>query len=101
MTHAEFIDFCIISGCDYCPYIPKIGGLTAFSLIRKHKSIEEIMSNCSYSFPDDLEHSVAREIFSTFNYPVPEEFVISGIKKAPLTDFLCLMGLRIVIFSDI
>ncbi|KAK3441394.1 hypothetical protein EUGRSUZ_B01336, partial [Eucalyptus grandis] len=41
----QFIDLCILSGCDYCESIQGIGGLTALKLIRQHGSIENILGN--------------------------------------------------------
>ena len=29
LTHEQFLDFCILCGCDYCPIVPKIGNITA------------------------------------------------------------------------
>lgn len=36
---------CILLGCDYCEKIPGIGPHKAINLIRKHKTIEEILKN--------------------------------------------------------
>jgi flap endonuclease-1 len=33
MTMTQFIDFCIMSGCDYCPRIPGVGPVTALKHI--------------------------------------------------------------------
>ncbi|GMN23164.1 hypothetical protein TIFTF001_000013 [Ficus carica] len=41
----QFIDLCILSGCDYCDSIRGIGGQTALKLIRQHGSIEKILEN--------------------------------------------------------
>ncbi|KAK4406806.1 Flap endonuclease 1-A [Sesamum angolense] len=41
----QFIDLCILAGCDYCDSIRGIGGLTALKLIRQHGSIEHILEN--------------------------------------------------------
>ena len=53
MTHDKFLDFCILCGCDYCPVVPKIGNITALKLIRKYDSIEDIMKNTSFDFPEN------------------------------------------------
>ncbi|GFQ08467.1 flap endonuclease 1 [Phtheirospermum japonicum] len=45
LTMDQFIDLCILSGCDYCDSIRGIGGLTALKLIRQHGSIERILEN--------------------------------------------------------
>ena len=39
----EFIDFCILSGCDYLSTIPKFGPGTALKYIKQHKNIETIL----------------------------------------------------------
>jgi len=36
----EFIDLCILLGCDYCDSIRGIGPVRALELIRQHKTIE-------------------------------------------------------------
>ncbi|KAF6135143.1 hypothetical protein GIB67_035214 [Kingdonia uniflora] len=45
LTMDQFIDLCILSGCDYCESIRGIGGQTALKLIRQHGSIESILEN--------------------------------------------------------
>ena len=43
LSHEEFVDLCILCGCDYCSSIKGIGPKTALKLIREHKSIENIV----------------------------------------------------------
>ena len=43
LTQDQFIDLCILMGCDYCPSIKGIGGKKGLELIRKFGSIEEIL----------------------------------------------------------
>jgi len=45
LTKSQFIDFCILSGCDYCETIPGVGAKTALKLIRKHLTIEEVVKH--------------------------------------------------------
>ncbi|XP_019427473.1 PREDICTED: flap endonuclease 1-like isoform X3 [Lupinus angustifolius] len=66
MTMDQFIDFCILSGCDYCESIRGIGGITALKLIRQHGSIENILDNINkerYQIPDDWLYQEARHLF--------------------------------------
>ncbi|KAL6545654.1 Elongation of fatty acids protein 2 [Orobanche gracilis] len=66
LTMDQFIDLCILSGCDYCDSIRGIGGLTALKLIRQHGSIESILENISkerYQIPDDWPYQEARRLF--------------------------------------
>ena len=45
LTNEEFIDLCILCGCDYVDPVPKIGAITAYKLILKYRSIETILEN--------------------------------------------------------
>jgi len=45
LTHAEFVDLCILLGCDYCDTIRGVGPKTALKLIREHHSIEQILQH--------------------------------------------------------
>lgn len=42
LSYKEFLDWTIMTGCDYNDNIPKIGIVNALKLIQKHKSIENI-----------------------------------------------------------
>ncbi len=56
LTQAQFVDLCILLGCDYCDSIRGIGPKTALKLIREHKCIETILDNLDrnrYGVPDD------------------------------------------------
>ena len=61
----EFIDLCILLGCDYVPTIPKIGPKKAYDLILKYRNIDEILENegKKYSIPENFNYKDAREIF--------------------------------------
>ncbi|XBJ27040.1 hypothetical protein VPH35_004366 [Triticum aestivum] len=65
-TMDQFIDLCILCGCDYCDSIKGIGGLTALKLIRQHGSIEGILENINkdkYQIPEDWPYQEARRMF--------------------------------------
>ncbi|GAV89464.1 XPG_N domain-containing protein/XPG_I domain-containing protein [Cephalotus follicularis] len=62
----QFVDLCILCGCDYCDSIRGIGGQTALKLIRQHGSIESILENINkerYQIPDDWPYQEARQLF--------------------------------------
>ncbi|XP_022864590.1 flap endonuclease 1 isoform X1 [Olea europaea var. sylvestris] len=66
LTMDQFIDLCILSGCDYCDSIRGIGGQTALKLIRQHGSIEHILENINkerYQIPEDWPYQEARRLF--------------------------------------
>ncbi|KAL2906807.1 Flap endonuclease 1 [Bienertia sinuspersici] len=77
LTMDQFIDLCILSGCDYCESIKGIGGLTALKLIRQHGSIENILENLNkerYQIPDEWPYQEARRLFKEPEvYPGNEE----------------------------
>ena len=59
----SFLDLCIMLGCDYNTNIPNIGPEKSISLLRKHKTIDNIDIDKSI-----LNHIRVRELFS-----VPEK----------------------------
>ncbi|KAL8152110.1 hypothetical protein V2J09_021918 [Rumex salicifolius] len=66
LTMDQFIDMCILSGCDYCDGIRGIGGKTALKLIYQHGSMESILDNINkerYPIPEDWPYEEARRIF--------------------------------------
>ena len=44
LTMEEFVDLCILCGCDYTNTIPGVGPKTSLSLIKKYKNIEAALS---------------------------------------------------------
>ena len=87
MTMDMFIDFCILSGCDYTDTISQIGPVTAFNLIKEHKSIDKILETIKKPC-DNFDYKTARNIFSKFDYEIPEKFVKKQINKTELLNFL-------------
>lgn len=43
LTMDQFIDFCILCGCDYAKTIERMGPTTAYKMIQEHKNIEKIL----------------------------------------------------------
>ncbi|KAI1697235.1 XPG i-region domain-containing protein [Ditylenchus destructor] len=65
-TFEQFVDFCILLCCDYCPSIRGIGPKKAFELISQHKSIENILENIDqekYPPPENWLFAAARNLF--------------------------------------
>ncbi|KAF0458328.1 Flap endonuclease 1 [Gigaspora margarita] len=62
----QFIDLCILLGCDYCESIKGIGPHRAVELIKKYKTLEGIVNNLDtkkYPIPEDWRYNEARELF--------------------------------------
>ena len=41
----QFIDMCILCGCDYCETIRGIGQVKAYQFIQKYHTIEKVIEN--------------------------------------------------------
>ena len=70
-TRPKFIDFCILAGCDYLPYIPSLAINTVFTLFKKYDSIEDIMRLNKYIFTEEYNSSeleIVRNLFVKFEY---------------------------------
>jgi flap endonuclease-1 len=64
LTHAQFVDLCILLGCDYTDSIKGVGPKTALKLIREHGSIEKILETIDrkkYGIPDGWEPNKKKE----------------------------------------
>ena len=68
MNHDEFIDMCILCGCDYCPTIPKVGPARAIKNIQEHKSIENYLEKCNITGSDEFlkKYILSRQLFKIF-----------------------------------
>ncbi|KAB0804644.1 hypothetical protein PPYR_01614 [Photinus pyralis] len=94
LSHKEFIDLCILLGCDYTDSIRGIGPKRAIDLITQHKSIENILDNIDkskYSPPEDWNFEGARELFITPEVADPEtiELKWNDPDEEGLVKYLC------------
>jgi len=74
ITHDQFIDICILCGCDYTNKIEGLAKDGAYALIKKLGNIEGIIQYINhhkktvankYTVPNDFNYQRAREIFNT------------------------------------
>jgi len=66
LSQQEFIDICILLGCDYCDSIRGIGPKRAIELLRTYKSIETILEKIDtkkYVPPENWPFEEARRLF--------------------------------------
>ena len=62
----QFIDLCILMGCDFLPTLPKIGKQRAYDLIKQYGSIEKVLGSLDktkYPVPDDYNYEGVRLLF--------------------------------------
>jgi flap endonuclease-1 len=81
MTQAQFIDLCILLGCDYCDTIRGVGPVKAIDLMRKAKAegIERIVKDLDpkkYTIPDEFPFEAARGLFNA-----PEVTPFADVEK--------------------
>eukprot|EP01083_Nonionella_stella_P199441 731311_1 len=71
VTMDQFIDICILCGCDYCPSIRGIGPKRAYEFIKKWNNIEGILKNIKeqkkYIIPENWQFDQARKLFKEPN----------------------------------
>lgn len=75
MPLKQFIDLCILLGCDYCEPIKGIGPKRALELIREYKSLDVFLNSVDkskYSIPENWPYQDARELFLKPDIADPE-----------------------------
>ncbi|KAG2495276.1 hypothetical protein HYH03_006549 [Edaphochlamys debaryana] len=66
LSDDQFIDMCILMGCDYCGTIRGIGAVRALQLIKKHGSIEAILGELDpvkFPVPEPFPHKESHAYF--------------------------------------
>uniref|UniRef100_A0A8C5QJZ8 Flap endonuclease 1 n=1 Tax=Leptobrachium leishanense TaxID=445787 RepID=A0A8C5QJZ8_9ANUR len=92
MNRYQFVDLCILLGCDYCETIRGIGRKKALSMIQKHGNIEGILravkSDC---VPQDFPYQETRKLLLEPDVAVlgEDDLRWKEIDKENLIRFLC------------
>ncbi|NXQ60617.1 FEN1 endonuclease, partial [Anthoscopus minutus] len=94
LTWEQFVDLCILLGCDYCASIRGIGPKRAVELIREHKSIERIVQQLDtkkYPLPENWLHREAQKLFLEPDVIDPDtvELKWSEPDEEQLVQFMC------------
>merc|ERR1712151_183607 len=64
ITMVQFIDFCILCGCDYCDTLKVIGPSTAIKLLVQHGSLEKVLEVLGpEKIPKNFNYQAARDFF--------------------------------------
>ncbi|CCG23271.1 hypothetical protein CORT_0D04310 [Candida orthopsilosis Co 90-125] len=70
MPKEQFIDLCILLGCDYCETIKGVGPVTAYKLIKEHGSLDNLVEylqknpdKTKFKVPENWPYKEARELF--------------------------------------
>lgn len=94
LNHDEFVDLCILLGCDYCESIKGIGPKKAIELMEKHRSIEKILENIDkkkFIIPENWNYEQARNLFKTPDVANPDDIDLKWTDpdEEGLVKFLC------------
>lgn len=70
LSYDQFVDLCILLGCDYCEPVRGMGPRTAWNLIKEHHSIEAIQASLSkkggkLQIPETFPYKEVRKLFFT------------------------------------
>lgn len=80
LTYLQFIDLCILCGCDYSCKIPKIGPVNALKIVKEYKN--NLLSFLKNKAPSEFNYSEAVELFTrNKDYQYPNELLDFSIKK--------------------
>jgi len=83
ITYEQFIDLCILCGCDYTSKINGMGPITAYKLILKFSNIENfIENNDKFIIPENFNYIKARKLF---NFPISNEIFDKIDKTTKMT----------------
>ena len=67
ITYLQFVDICILLGCDYTRTIPGIGSKKILNIIKTYGNIEEFIKVTKINIPTDFDYVSARKAFITPN----------------------------------
>lgn len=66
LTYPQFVDLCILCGCDYCGTVKGVGPTRALDLIKKHGSLDAALAaldTTKFPPPDPFPYAEARRLF--------------------------------------
>ena len=105
MTMDEFIDLCIMCGCDYTHSIAGVGPVKAFKYVTDHKNIENILEvikennedetkKKKYQIPEKFLYKESRELFKNPDVLTDMDKLKESLKwgkpdESRLREFLC------------
>jgi len=94
LTMDEFIDLCILLGCDYSGKIKGVGPKRALEYIKKYGSIEKIVANLDkdkFQIPENFPYQEIREYFKNPEVTPADEcdLTFSDPDEEGLIQFLC------------
>lgn len=78
LNHNEFVDLCILCGCDYTSSIIKLGPIKSYHYIQNYRCIENVINHLDlkqYTIPQNFEYKKARYLFLK-EYDIYKQYII-------------------------
>jgi len=83
LSEDEFVDLCILCGCDYLGRVEGVGPVSAFKLITEHRTLEKVLEHfeevnaantkkIKYTVPKSYDFVQARDLFKNPEVDDPE-----------------------------
>lgn len=93
LNYEEFVDLCILFGCDYCPVLIDVKPPELFSIYNECRSIEKTLLELkkrNYSVPEYFEYYTAKDYFMnpSHNTNIPREFKLMRPDTDKLVELL-------------
>uniref|UniRef100_A0A1I8FWP4 Flap endonuclease 1 n=2 Tax=Macrostomum lignano TaxID=282301 RepID=A0A1I8FWP4_9PLAT len=67
MSQEQFVDLCILLGCDYCDSVRGVGPKKALEFLRKYGDIDNVLKHLDkdkYQVPENWQYQEARRLFA-------------------------------------
>lgn len=98
LTHQQFVDLCILLGCDYYTnYLPKLKAIDLFNIFKDNPSLGQFVEN--YSQHDNTIKEHLQAYIKTRQYFVPSDNtreitcnlneIVDSLKSSPLAEAKC------------
>ncbi|VDO03928.1 unnamed protein product [Rodentolepis nana] len=94
LTMEQFVDLCIMLGCDYCETIKGIGPKKSVELIQRYKSIDAVLENLDkkkYTTPEGWIYKQAAQLFTEPEVIDPETIELKWTEpdEDGIVEFMC------------
>ncbi|XP_076001082.1 putative flap endonuclease 1 homolog [Genypterus blacodes] len=92
ISHEEFVDLCILLGCDYCDKIPGLGPKKALKLIQQHHTIDNVVLHIkkkTHPVPHFWKYQEARKLFLDSPKSTVPDLIWAEPDEEALVAFLC------------
>jgi len=73
ISYEQFIELCILFGCDYCTHLNNINFTIIFNTFIKYKNIDETLDNLrlnGHYIPESFEYKEAKKYFIDINHTI-------------------------------